>query len=70
MAKRKKRKAQPVVIPKKDTGKFIIKIDDSKIGWGHMAHVTGIGRHADSRLKRRRTRGALRRAVLADHSGY
>ena len=67
MAKRKKRKAQPVVMPKKDTGKMTIKLD--KIPLGHMAHVTGIGRHTDSRLRRRRTRGAMRRSVIADQSG-
>jgi hypothetical protein len=66
MAKRKKRKAQPVVMPKEDTGKMTIRVDDSKIAWGHMARPTGTGRHADSRFKRRRTRGALRRSALAD----
>jgi hypothetical protein len=65
MAKRKK-KSQPVVMPKRDTGKIIVKVDDSKIGWGHMAHVSGAGVHADSRLKRSRTRGALRRKAIAE----
>jgi|APSaa5957512493_1039668.scaffolds.fasta_scaffold137680_1 hypothetical protein len=68
MAKRKK-KSQPVVMPKRDTGKMIVKVEDSKIGWGHMAHVSGAGVHNDSRLKRRRTRGALRRNAIADSNG-
>ena len=59
-----KRKPQPVVMPKQDTGKMTIKLD--KIPLGHLAHVIGTGRHADSRLRRRRTRGALRRSVIAD----
>ena len=64
MARRKNRRAQPVVMPKQDTGKMTIKLD--KIPLGHLAHVFGTGRHSDSRLRRRRTRGALRQAVLAD----
>lgn len=68
MAKRK-RKSTPVVMPKRDTGKMIIKVNDSKIGWGHMAHVSGAGVHNDSRLKRQRTRGALRRNAIADSNG-
>jgi len=69
MAKRKKRKSQPVAMPQEDTGKMVIEINDSKIGWGHMAHASGCGAHSDKRFRRRRTRGAMRRKAIADSNG-
>lgn len=66
MSKRKRRKSQPVVMPEKDTGKLVIKASELRVSYGHVARPTGTGRHSDSRLRRRRTRGALRRHAIAD----
>jgi|TARA_R110000787_G_C13095620_1_gene411902 hypothetical protein len=49
----KKRKSQPVVMPKKKSYKMVIKI--GKVAIGHQSHITGTGAH-DLRPKRQRTR--------------
>lgn len=65
---RNKKKSQPVQMPKSDDGPMIIKVDDTKIGWGHQPHVSGTGVH-DQRPRRQRTRGASKRSALRDQ-GY
>jgi hypothetical protein len=54
-----KRQAQPVIMPKRESNKLIIKID--KVAIGHQSHITGTGAH-DNRPKRARTRQAQRSA--------
>jgi len=56
MAKRR-RKPQPVVMPKAESNRFTITIDPLKVAMGHQPHITGTGVH-DNRPKRRRTRSA------------
>lgn len=55
-----------VTMPKKDRNSFTIRIDHNKVARGHMAHISGSGKHGDRRTKRQRTRSAQRRAALAE----
>jgi hypothetical protein len=62
--KRKKR-SQPVQMPKKDDGPMIIKADDLNVGWGHQPHASGTGVWAQGE-RRQRDRGAAKRAAIRD----
>ena len=65
MAKKKK-KSQPVVMPKPVSNTIKIPSDPAKVARGHAAHRGGAGSH-DSRPKRQRTRGAADRAAVREH---
>lgn len=58
-----KRKAQPVVMPKKASNKLVVKV--GKVAIGHQSHIAGSGAH-DNRPKRQRTRSAQRRAAISE----
>jgi hypothetical protein len=53
------KKSQPVIMPKQESNRIVIKV--GKIAIGHQSHITGTGVH-DSRPRRERTRQAQRRA--------
>lgn len=54
-----KKKAQPVVMPKRESNTLIIRV--GKFAIGHQSHITGSGVH-NNRPKRQRTRQARRSA--------
>ena len=54
-----KRKAQPVVMPKRESNTIVVKV--GKVSIGHQAHISGSGVH-DLRPRRQRTRQAQRSA--------
>tara|TARA_Y100001951_G_C11092985_1_gene157750 strand:+ start:373 stop:561 length:189 start_codon:yes stop_codon:yes gene_type:complete len=58
-----KRQSQPVIMPKRESNKLIIKV--GKVAMGHQDYITGSGVH-DNRPKRQRTRQAQRRAWQND----
>ena len=55
------KKSQPVVMPKRESNKLVIKV--GKVSIGHQSHITGTGIH-DNRPKRQRTRSAQKRKAL------
>ena len=65
MAKRRK-KPQPVVMPKQESNVMTITVDVTKLATGHQPHISGTGVHADKRFRRARTRSAQRRRWLAE----
>ncbi len=66
MSRNKKRKrSQPVQMPKSDNEPMVIKVDDTKIGWGHQAHASGTGVWAQGE-RRKRDRGSAKRAAIQD----
>ena len=56
--------SQPVVMPKRESNKLIIKI--GKIAIGHQSHISGTGVHGDSRTKRQRTRSEQNRTAIKE----
>ena len=62
---RKKKKSQPVVMPKKDDGKMVIKIDPTKVSIGHQQSSFRTGAH-NPRPKRDRTRSQRKRNAIKD----
>jgi len=58
-----KKKPQPVVMPKRESNKLIIKV--GKVAIGHQSHIAGAGIH-DNRPKRQRTRSAQNRNAIKE----
>jgi hypothetical protein len=58
-----KKKSQPVVMPKRESNKLIIKV--GKVAIGHQSHITGAGVH-NSRPRRQRTRSQQNRQAIKE----